>query len=426
MDDRQALQVEVLTRQEHETGASLFGSHVVIVGEQLSDKQLQRAWQKARRRWINLIQQDSPNTARAYDIAVEQFLGWSPVPAWMVTTAVVADWRLYMRSDEYVRKWDAMGRPVQFGALSKSSVNAKLAALKSFYDFVAYDNRYPIPPGVSFDGQPYVYDIGDGQFALWPIERGNPFDSKIKSVKRFKVSPYGRAQYPTTDELQRILATIDTDYLRGKLDFALIFTAATTCRRFSEFVNLRWGDLHEAEDGNYWFPYRYKGGDERKAVLPKSAFLAICDYLRAAGRLDEMGEDDYIFVATDPERIKRARPDLDVDPNQPLANSTCNAILKKRARYAGVPEAKAHIHGLRHAGLRLRVQQMKEKGDDVDYVEVMHLAGHSTLAVTQIYIDEVCEEPRDEGGEAAAQKLMPKGKRRPRPTPPSPQQPRML
>jgi len=402
-----ATDLVVHVAQEVITTGSLFGGQPVVV---VGDDQLWRAWRNARRKWLSLVREDSVNTARAYDVAVGQFWDWSPVPPWLVTTAIALDWKLYMRSDSYVRKWDGMGRPEEFGALSKASVNQKMSALKSFYDYVMYSHRYPIPPGVDLEAQPYVYDTGDGQFALWPARRGNPFDSK--AIKRFKLSPYGRAQFPTTDELKAILEEINRDTLRGKRDFALLFTAATTCRRFSEFIHLKWGDLHEKDSGDYWFPYRYKGGDERKAVLNKAAYDAICDYLRADGRLDEMQADDYIFVPLDPERVRRMRPDLDVDPNKPISNSTANRILQKYARRVEVDEAKAHIHGLRHAGLRLRVQQMKESGRDVDYVEVMELAGHSTLAVTQIYVQEVCEEPEDRGGDAAAMELMPKGKRR--------------
>lgn len=414
-----ALQVQVLTQQERGVGF-LFGGQVQMVV--VNDDQLQRAWEKARRKWLSVVRQESANTARAYDVAVNQFWEWSPVPPWMVTTAIVLDWRLYARSDGYVRSWDELGRPLTFGALSKSSVNQKLSAMASFYDFVAYEHRYPIPPGISLDEQPYIYDTRDGQFALWPVERGNPFNSK--SIRRFRVSPYGRAQFPTTDELQAILWAINTDCRRGRRDFAVLFTAATTCRRFSEFIGLRWGDLHEMEDGDFWFPYRYKGGDERKAVLNRIAYQAICDYLRADGRLEAMGEGDYVFVPLDPGRIRRMCPDLDVEPNRPIGNGTANGILKKCARWANVDEGKAHIHGLRHAGLRLRVQQMKENGG-VDYVEVMELAGHSTLAVTQIYVQEVCEDPEDRGGQAAAMALLPKGSRRRR-TEPAAEQGRLL
>jgi integrase len=84
-----------------------------------------------------------------------------------------------------------------------------------------------------------------------------------------------------------------------------------------------------------------------------------------------------------------------------------NRILKKCARRAGVDLEKAHIHGLRHAGARLRVQQMKESGRGVDYGQLMDLLGHSSLAVTHIYVTRVLEEPEDPGGEAAARALMP-------------------
>jgi hypothetical protein len=45
----------------------------------------------------------------------------------------------------------------------------------------------------------------------------------------------------------------------------------------------------------------------------------------------------------------------------------------------------------------------------VDYIEIIELAGHSSLAVTQIYVQRVLEDPEDPGGEDAAHELLPKG-----------------
>jgi hypothetical protein len=58
----------------------------------------------------------------------------------------------------------------------------------------------------------------------------------------------------------------------------------------------------------------------------------------------------------------------------------------------------------------------------VDYEEVMSLLGHSSLAVTQVYTQVVLDDPADQGGDAAAAELLPKGKKRRKKQPPQPAQ----
>jgi integrase len=365
-------------------GRSLFGVDVVW-----QDDELKRiAWNGAQELWLS--GQESENTRRAYEIAYRQFFDWVGREPWEIGSALAQQWKAHLEDRE----------------LADSTINAKLAALSSFYTFVLRDYRVPTPDG---------RDV-----SLW-AGHSNPFSA----VKRKKVTPYGKAVFPTTDELKRILGAINTDCLSGRRDFAMLYTYATTCRRFSEIINLRWGDISEMEDGNYQFGYVAKGGATKRAVLNRLAYQAICAYLEADGRWDTIVAEDYIFVPLDPERIQRLRPDLPVRPNQPISNRTANGIFKKRARLAGVDEEKAHIHALRHAGLRLEVEEQKRQGS-VDYVQVMELAGHSSLAVTQIYVTEVLDDPDDPGSDDRARALLPGGKRRRRKVEPKAEQEQLL
>jgi len=329
------------------------------------------AWDQAKEAWLDSKRRRSggENTARAYSIAVRQFFEFASVPPWQVSPAIAQAWAQHL-----------------YKSLSPASVNLKLAALTSLYDFV--QRKY----------------ITGSAFALWPADRANPF----RVVERARVSPYGRACFPSTNELKTLLSIINMKSLTGKRDFALLYTFATTCRRFSEIINLRWGDLQEMDDGDRVFTYRYKGGEERRAVLNRRAFRAICEYLQAAGRLETIQAEDYIFTPLFPERTTRLHPDRAIDPARPLSNSQVNAILKKYARRAGVDQRKAHVHALRHAGARLRVEQQKRSQGGVDYLKLMRLLGHSSLAVTQIYSQSVLENPVDPDGEAAAEELLPK------------------
>lgn len=388
--------------------AEFFGNALVVVQEDESVKWL--AWEQATNAWLAAKRRRSGrrNTTRAYRCAVTQFFTFArqafdyDVPPWEVTPLMAEEWARSL--------YDADRAP--------ATVNLKLAALSSLYDYVQ---------------RRYTATGPDGRIiSLWPADRANPFDA----VERARVDPYGRARFPTVDELKAVLASINTGCLTGKRDFALLYTFAVTCRRASELLELQWGDIQHdpLDDGNriYRYHVRKKGKDQvRRAVLDRNCYRAICAYLEADGRLDPAADhypadDDYIFVALDPTRIRRLRPDAPIEENKPLSNRFANEILKKYARRAGVDEAKAHLHGLRHAGARLRVQQQKEQRGGVDYIEIMHLLEHSSLAVTQIYSQQILEDPEDPGGRAAADALLPKGRRRRKKEVPAPEQARLL
>jgi integrase len=297
-------------------------------------------WREACQQWLasKRRQNSTGSTARNYQTAWQQFFAWSQVEPWDVTPAHAERWAAHLAS-----------------SLANSTVNLKLAALSSFYN---YAHR-------KFD-----------------LVRRNPF----AAVDRVKVTPYEKALYPTPSEARAILAAIDTGRPTGKRDLALFYTILVTCRRSAEILNLRWGDLRPTTAGDWAFNYRYKGGEVKRAVLQRRCYSTITDYLAAAGQLQAIGSDGLIF---------------------PLSNSYANRLLKGYAERAGVDRAKAHLHGLRHAGARLRVQQMRDRLGGVDYEEIMQLLGHSSLAVTQIYVQHAIGDPVDAGGQAAAEALLP-------------------
>jgi len=370
----------------------------------------------------------SSRTPDLYRCAIRAFQGWLALPlreassfhaqhyvAWMYSDRVAGTLTGYLDAldgdvvpGEAHGLQSACGLQAGRGPLSPATVNLHLSALRGLFDFIR--DRYTVTRS-------------DGTVAtLWPADRANPF----ASVARAKVKPFGRASYPSGEELAAILAQINTDCLTGKRDFALLYALATTCRRASAILGLRWGDILERNDaGDYIFQFHYKGdqrGELRRAVLNKVAYQAIAAYLEADGRPPaEMAPTDHVFIPLYPERISRL-PTVDaaqVDPNAPISNSYANRILKKYARRVRLgPErrpmdvSRAHIHGLRHAGARLRVQQMRDRRGYVDFEEIQRLLGHAGLAVTQVYIQEVCTDPTDAGGADAAAALLPKARRR--------------
>lgn len=364
-----------------ETGTILEG---LVFGDE--DTSLWMAWIDAYHHWLEAKRRknDTGSTAGNYETAWRQFFRWVQVRPWEVTPELAERWAAYLGREGKEIVDRRTGLVVGREPLGKSTFNLKLAAMSDFYSFI------------------------QKKYDLWPADRRNPFDA----VERAKVSPYGKAKYPSVEEAKALLAAINTECLTGKRDFALLYTILVTCRRSAEILNLKWGDLKETTAGDFVFEYRYKGGAIKRAVLNRKCYSAITTYLKADGRLETIQAGDYIFVALDEERASRVNKKASTEPNQPISNNLANRILKKYARRAGVDAGKAHIHGLRHVGARLRVQQMKAGRGGVDYEEVMRLLGHSSLAVTQVYTQTVLDDPVDQGGQGAADELLPKGKYR--------------
>lgn len=333
---------------------------VVIDPDQVLPEDEQWAvWLETYQLWLESIRRksDGNNSVKAYKTAWKQFFKWAQITPWNVTPRLSQQWAAWL---SHQGKALANG---ERGPLSKKSVNLKLAAMSSFYR--------------------YVQRTTD----LWPADRRTPFDS----VERYQTDPYDSADFPSETEAQAILARINRNVLNGKRDYALLYTFLVTCRRSAEILNLKWGDLapSNSNPGDWVFEYRYKGGKVKRAVLDAHCYVAICEYLKADDRLETIGPDDFIFCRV--RQVDHLNNVRDA-PGKPIGNGMANKLLKKYARQAGVAKQKAHIHGLRHAGARRHVWQMKQNGA-IDYEEIMNLLGHSNIAVTQIYIQTVLDDP---------------------------------
>ena len=297
-----------------------------------ADGEWQRqAWEGARRAWLQRRGRvgKSRHTIAVYRIAFKQFFAWAEVPPWQVSAELAQGW-----AEHLVRE-----------GLADRTINLKLSAMSSFYEFVGNDYRAQTPDG--------------RETALWPAERGNPFEA----VDRPRTFPYRRPRPLSQAEVRAILAAINTECLTGRRDYALLVTILNTGRRPSEVLNLRWGDIQPSEEGGHHFTYRERG-QVRWADLPATCYQAICAYLEIDGRPPErMGPGDYVFVAMNPALVKRLPhcADKPVQPNRPLSKCFANRILKKYARLVGVDPRRARVHHLR----RVRAEGRLEPGWDL-------------------------------------------------------------
>jgi len=220
-----------------------------------------------------------------------------------------------------------------------SSVNVRLAALRSLYDFARR--------------------VG--------AVAGNPADD-VKRPQLPQVTPKGL----TPAQTRALLATVPQT-LTGRRDRAIILTAVLTGLRREELIGLTASAIGCDDDGTPMYTARTKGGKLRYRELPAPAWEAITAYLAANGRpLDDLDDDARIF---------------------PITSQTLYENLRRYGEAIGVEGLT--VHSLRHTAAKLR----RQSGATLE--DVQAVLGHSNIATTARYLARL-EGTKDAGWEAAA------------------------
>jgi site-specific recombinase XerD len=145
-------------------------------------------------------------------------------------------------------------------------------------------------------------------------------------------------------------------------------------------VGLRRKDLVE-ESGRIYYLYRGKGGKRGKRELPRPAYEAIVQALRAYGKvLDGMGPEESLWPAGR-------------SGTRGITSWTFYGNLRRYLAEAGL--APGGVHLLRHTAAKLR----REAGESVE--EVSRFLDHSSLAVTTTYLRRL-EGPEDRSWQRVA------------------------
>jgi site-specific recombinase XerD len=324
-------------------GETIFGQAVVVAEDmvRIDEMDKMRMWSQAYDAWME--SRAAENTRQAYAKAWEDFMVVVQKAPWMVGKIDVAAWVDNMKKR----------------ALSPATIGQRMAAVSSFYSYVMYKFTIATPSG---------QEMGLHTF--------NP----VKAVDRPQETQYEKATYLAPDEVRGLLNAITRDTVGGLRDYALFLAYVATGRRNSEIRNLKWGDFSQ-EGGRVY--YRWSGKrKKRKDEMPLRCWNAICEYLKAAGRLDEMEEGSYIFTALSDKATRLGNVDgAEYDRYaQPLSLREVGRLLKKYCRRAGLDPKKVHVHTLRHTAAHLR----RLAGDDVEAVS--SFLAHSSISITQIYL----------------------------------------
>lgn len=296
---------------------------------------------------------------------VANIIDAAPVKPWDVDARSANAYKVQLENRKHAvgvsERRGKRGKVLQPGTKREAGLNPKsianaIAVMSSFYKKAT------------------AYPIYQGGVEAMLFDRVNPFDA----VSRPDFEILFEREGMSLDETNRLLSAIPLHTTQGAAHLALLTTYALTGRRNTEVRTARWADFKIDGDGRVWMTWRGKHHTEGKTdEIAPEVWEAITSYLRMAGRLETMRDEEYIFVAAS-DRAKRLGH-ADWQPGrEPISMTEVNRILQMYLRKAKI---RGHycIHSLRH-GL---AEQMLAENAGID--EVQRQLGHKNIATTLIY-----------------------------------------
>jgi len=297
-----------------------------------------QAWKDALKLWLDSRRSEA--TRRAYAKALEDLLvtcGKTPAEV--------------DRTD--VRRWVA---EMEKRGHAPTTISLRLTAASSFYEFVCTEYL------VTSEG------------CRRPLHSYNPVAGK---ALRPRVERYGKACWLAPEEARVLLRAIRKGTPKGLRDYALFLGYIMLARRNSEWRAARWGDF-ERHGEAVTLRWSGKGKTDQRLAVPLPVWNAVCEFLKADGRLTTAQAGDYVFRAfREGGRMPGGKV---VEGNHPISSHEVGRLLKGYLKAAGLAPKRITPHSLRHTGAMLQ----REAGASDQ--EIMTYLGHSSLAITQVYL----------------------------------------
>jgi integrase/recombinase XerC len=188
----------------------------------------------------------SPQTRRAYRLALRAFLGFTGKHPSEVQQGDVIDY----------------GRHLEFLGRSPSTIVQHLACISGYYDLCARRG----------------------------LARNNP----AREVERPQVQGYSRASWLSGEQTRLLLLQPDRGTVKGKRDYAILVTLIVTGMRRAELCGLKVRHISQRA-GEAYVSYTSKGSVGVVRSIPARCWEAIQDYLIASGR--QLTDESPIFTA---------------------------------------------------------------------------------------------------------------------------------
>lgn len=223
--------------------------------------------------------------------------------------------------------------------LAPKSINRKMAANSSFFDFL--------------------------------VEKSIITFNPVTSIKRPRQEVVKPTNDLTDEQVSTLFGLIDKLEGPGLLHKAVIYTLFTTGIRKAELINLRLKNLTQ-KDGIYLIEIRAKGGKQLTKVLhPKCADVIheYLDYLKAETK-EELHPEDWIFRPT--------RNPLDGNIVKPLNPKSVDYIIKSWCSKAGIDQRISP-----HSARASYIGSALDNG--MDLYKVSRDVGHASVKTTEEY-----------------------------------------
>jgi site-specific recombinase XerD len=219
------------------------------------------------------------------------------------------------------------------------------------------------------------------RFYEWCGERGidpqceasfNPASEVCKPRKK----NYSSSQALRAEEARGLLAALKQDRCSlSRRDYAFFLARLHLGVPLQDLKQLKWGQIRR-EAGEARVDWGEARGVE---LLPTAVWGAMLDYLAAAGRLEGIQAEAYIFAPLANIMGKGEKPE-DWNEGRYLSNEQIERILKIYGRLAGIAERKLTLTALRHTAALLRL----DAGDSAEQIQAF--LGRAELHDTRRYL----------------------------------------
>ena len=278
---------------------------------------------------------------------------------------------------ENTKKWEAAASRYRTyikleKRLAQNSVESYMRDLRSFAHFIL--RMWDVPPQKV---EPQMIE----RYMAWLFDRGREKTSQARALSgvksffnflmisdkienspaEFILTPKFGRQLPdilSTDEIDRIIATVDTSSVKGLRDCAMLELLYSCGLRVSELVSLKIQDLFFGE--GY---IRVIGKGDKQRLVPISATARERIYRYLDKRPETRSGEETLFLNNRGSRLTRVM---------------VFTILKQAARNAGI-EKRISPHTFRHSF----ATHLLEGGASIRQVQEM--LGHESILTTEIY-----------------------------------------
>jgi len=314
----------------------LFGEAAALVQEGASPRLL--CWCQAMDDWLaERKERCAERTVRGSMTAWKRLLSRCAKTPWEITPADITEHIDWMQASGY----------------AASTIKTEVGMLSLFYAWCA---QYQIDPACG------------------------PAFNPAAGVPRPKVAAYRQTRVLSRAEVRALLAILKRDQsIIGQRDYAFFVARLTLGVALKKLQQLRWGQIEREADG-VWLRW---GTDEARSPCPPGVWAVVHAYLEAAGRIESIQAEDYIFAPLrDPLKSEARGQAGDWNAGRYLGIERLRANLKLYGRLAGIAEEKLTLPALRHTAVLLRL----EAGDSLEQIQAF-LGTEAPPRVTKAYLD---------------------------------------